>query len=118
MARGFGRLPFSRRRSSGSDRADGDAAAAGPTSVDLDGEPIGPPRLLPAAIFRQVLVAPAEATPVWARPRREPDAEPVAPPSETAGPERTRRGPTPGTTKPARASSKSRSRRPRSSGQP
>jgi len=66
MVRRLGRLPFLRRQRVS---APSDAPAVDFAPVDPDSAPLGPPILLPATIFRQVLVDGTELTPVWARPR-------------------------------------------------
>ncbi len=66
MVRKLGRLPFLRRQRVS---APSDAPAVDFAPVDPDSAPLGPPILLPATIFRQVLVDGTELTPVWARPR-------------------------------------------------
>ena len=70
MPRGIGRLPFLSRRGAAADRSPNDAAPIDP-EADVDDAPVGPPVLLPAMIYRQVLVDQTEVTPVWARPRSE-----------------------------------------------
>ena len=66
MVRKLGRLPFLRRQRAS---APSDAPAVDFAPLDPDSAPLGPPILLPATIFRQVLVDGTELTPVWARPR-------------------------------------------------
>ncbi len=66
MVRKLGRLPFLRRQRVS---APSDAPAVDFVPLDPDSAPLGPPILLPATIFRQVLVDGTELTPVWARPR-------------------------------------------------
>ena len=66
MVRRLGRLPFLRRKRGPSQS---DAPAIDDAPIDPDSAPLGPPILLPATIFRQVLVDGTELTPVWARPR-------------------------------------------------
>ena len=66
MVRRLGRLPFLRRQRGPSQS---DAPAVDDAPVDPDSAPLGPPILLPATIFRQMLVDGTELTPVWARPR-------------------------------------------------
>jgi hypothetical protein len=66
MVRGFGRLPFIRRQRVSTPS---DAPAVDDAPIDPDSAPLGPPILLPATIFRQVLVDETELTPAWARPR-------------------------------------------------
>jgi hypothetical protein len=80
MPRGFGRLPFFPRRGAAADGSPSDIPAV--ADIDPDDAPVGPPVLLPAMIYRQVLVDATDVVPVWARPR--PTAPPVAP--ETAAP--------------------------------
>ena len=75
-------------------------------SLDPDAAPLGPPILLPASIIRQVLFDATELTPVWARPRREP--EPVAVPTEPVAPKRPRRAPAAGAAKPVRTEATAR----------
>jgi hypothetical protein len=104
MPRGFGRLPFLKRRSTSSGRGSTDQPTMPPRSVDPDAAPVGPPVLLPASIIRQVLFDASELTPVWARSRPEPAS--IAVPAVTAEPtvrKRTRRAPTGGPAKAARA---------------
>jgi hypothetical protein len=74
MPRGIGRLPFIKRRGAVVDRTPSDAPAIDAEAVFEDA-PVGPPVLLPAMIYRQVLVDQTEVTPIWARPR--PPVEPV-----------------------------------------
>lgn len=89
MPRPFGRLPFLTRRSARS-RGDGDDAPPVATAtVDDDTAAVGPPMLLPAMIYREVLFDASEVTPVWARPR--PPAQP-APPAPAASSDTTPRG--------------------------
>jgi hypothetical protein len=83
MPRGLGRLPFLGRRSTD---AEPSPAGVGPT-IDLDLAPVGPPVLLPSAIFRQVLFEATELVPTWAKPRAEPVPEPNEP-KATKGPPR------------------------------
>jgi hypothetical protein len=66
MVRKLGRLPFLRRQRVS---APSDEPAVDFAPVDPDSAPLGPPILLPATIFSQVLVHGTELTPVWARPR-------------------------------------------------
>ncbi len=87
MPRGFGRLPFFGRRSNRPDPSPNAAALRGPIDPDL--APLGPPRLLPSAIIRQVLFDATEVVPVWAMPRAE--SARVAPPIEPNAPKRPRR---------------------------
>ena len=93
MSRIIGRLPFLKRDRSrpgdaGARRA-GDAAGSADAAVpSADAEDPGPPPVLrPAAIFRQLLWDPAEASPVWARPRPAPPAvePPASVPATAAG---------------------------------
>lgn len=107
MPRGLGRLPFLGRRST---RDEPSAAAVRPP-VDLDLAPVGPPVLLPSAIFRQVLFEATELVPTWAKPRAV--AEQSLPPTEakaTKAPRRPKATKTsaakPATAKPRRRTSK------------
>ena len=54
----------------------------GPTgdrgALALDTAAVGPPMLLPAIIFRQVLFDPTEFTPAWLKPRPAPAPQPAA----------------------------------------
>ena len=51
------------------------------SALALEGAALGPPpQLVPAAIFREVLYDPEELTPVWAKPRAAPEADPVPSP--------------------------------------
>jgi hypothetical protein len=68
MPPGFARLPFLGRRSTHGEPSPGDASAVRPP-IDLDLTPVGPPVLLPSAIFRQVLFEATELVPTWALPR-------------------------------------------------
>ena len=47
-------------------------------ALALDTAAVGPPMLLPAVIFRQVLFDPTEFTPAWLKPRPAPAPEPLA----------------------------------------
>ena len=85
MPRGLGRLPFLGRRST---NAEPSPAAVGPP-IDLELAPVGPPVLLPSAIFRQVLFEATELVPAWAKPR--PVAEQSRPPNEPKATKRPRR---------------------------
>ena len=67
MVRKLGRLPFLRRQRVS---AQSDAAAVDYALIDPDSAPLGPPILLPATIFRQVLVAETELTPSLGAPTR------------------------------------------------
>ena len=67
MPRGLGRLPFLGRRSTSAEPS----PAAVRLAIDLDLAPVGPPVLLPSAIFRQVLFEATELVPTWAMPRAE-----------------------------------------------
>lgn len=91
MPRGFRRLPFLGRRAArrGADAGDPPSVAALP--LDPDAAPLAMPVLMPAAIFRQVLVDSTEMTPVWARPRTTPAAPVPAAPTEAKPVKRTRR---------------------------
>lgn len=71
MRRGFGRLHFPGHRSTRAEPSP-DEAAEVPASIDLDLAPLGPPLLMPRAIFRQVLFDATELVPTWAMPRAEP----------------------------------------------
>jgi hypothetical protein len=107
MPRGFGRLPFLTRRASTSDRRASEQPTMAAASVDPDRAPVGPPVLLPASIVSQVLFDATELTPVWARPRPDPEfvavaAEPVAVTEEPATPKRARRAPVGGAAKAGR----------------
>jgi hypothetical protein len=75
-------------------------------TLDPDKAPVGPPVLLPASIVRQVLFDATELTPVWARPRSDPEpvavhAEAVVPtePAAPKPPKRARRAPAGGAAK-------------------
>jgi hypothetical protein len=62
MPRGFGRLRFFSRPVAA------DRASSGPSEaarIDADAAPIGPPMLLPAMIYHQVLFDSTEFTPTW-----------------------------------------------------
>jgi hypothetical protein len=89
MPRRLGRLPFLGRRSARGEPSPGDDAAAVGQPVDLDLKPVGPPVLLPSAIFRQVLFDATELVPTWAMPRAEPGQ--ATPPSEAKATKRPRR---------------------------
>jgi hypothetical protein len=52
-------------------------------ALALDTAAVGPPMLLPAVIFRQVLFDPTEFTPVWLKPRPAPEREPAGPAATT-----------------------------------
>jgi hypothetical protein len=99
MPRGIGRLPFIKRRGAVADRSSSDPPAIDAEAVFEDA-PVGPPVLLPAMIYRQVLIDQTEVTPVWARPRPRDESEPVGAPSvadapvepETAAQQRRRKG--------------------------
>jgi hypothetical protein len=80
MRRGFGRLPFFGHGSTRAEPSPSDEAAAVLAPIDLDLAPLGPPMLVPRAIFRQVLFDATELVPSWAMPRAEPG--PVTPPTE------------------------------------
>jgi hypothetical protein len=69
MPPGFGRLPFLGRRSTHAESSPSDGAAAVRPPIDLELAPVGPPVLLPSAIFRQVLFEATELVPAWAMPR-------------------------------------------------
>jgi hypothetical protein len=88
MANALGRLlRLGRDRSTRARPPDGDTAVDGSElAVDgdesaLDDDHLGPPMLLPAAIFTQVLVDATESEPDWARPRSAPAPEPAASPA-------------------------------------
>jgi hypothetical protein len=88
MANALGRLlRLGRDRSTRARPPDGDTAVDGSElAVDgdesaLDDDRLGPPVLLPAAIFTQVLVDATESEPDWARPRSAPAPEPAASPA-------------------------------------
>ena len=103
MPRGLGRLPFLHHRGAGRD-AVARVDALPPRPIDLDDQPVGPPRLLPSAIIRQILFEATELTPGWALPRATTTAAIVASPAGNAKPaKRTRRTPSGASTK--RASS-------------
>ena len=68
MPPGLGRLPFLGRRLMRAEPSPSDGAAVRPP-IDLDLAPVGPPVLLPSAIFRQVLFEATERVPTWAMPR-------------------------------------------------
>jgi hypothetical protein len=88
MPPGFGRLPFLGRRSTRAESSQsGGAAAVGPP-IDLELAPVGPPVLLPSAIFRQVLFEATELVPTWAKPRAV--AEQSPPPNEPKATKRPR----------------------------
>jgi hypothetical protein len=84
VSRIIGRLPFLKRdRPRPGDVAE-PADAADPSEEADDPGP--PPVLRPAAIFRQLLWDPAEASPIWARPRPVPAAiEPASAPTTAPG---------------------------------
>jgi hypothetical protein len=110
MPPGFGRLPFLGRRSTRAEPSPGDGAAVRPP-IDLELAPVGPPVLLPSAIFRQVLFEATELVPTWAKPRAV--AEQGTPPSV---PKATKRPRPPKATKtsaakPAIAAPRSRTRK-------
>jgi hypothetical protein len=84
MPRLFGRLPFLSRPDA-EDRDPSAASALAGATIDPDRAPIGPPVLLPATIFRQVLLDATEITPEWLRSRPGPDREPARPEASTAG---------------------------------
>ena len=69
MPPGLGRLPFLGRRSRRAESSPSDRAAAVRPPIDLELAPVGPPVLLPSAIFRQVLFEATEHIPTWAMPR-------------------------------------------------
>jgi hypothetical protein len=100
MPRGFGRLPFLTRRTTSSDRGASEHPTMVAASADPDVASVGPPVLLPASIVRQVLFDATELTPVWARPR--PDPESVAVPAGPTARKRTRRASTGGAAKAGR----------------
>jgi hypothetical protein len=91
MPPGFGRLPFLGRRST---RVEPSPVAVRPP-IDLELAPVGPPVLLPSAIFRQVLFEATELVPAWAMPRAVAE-KPATPPTE---PKATKRPPRPKATK-------------------
>jgi hypothetical protein len=70
------------RRRTHENGSPGDAPAVDADAMALESDPLGPPVLLPAAIFRQVLFDAAEFTPAWARPR----PAPVPDPGGSSGP--------------------------------
>lgn len=76
MPRLFGRLPFLSRPDAADREPSGGPALAGP-SIDPDKAPVGPPVLLPATIYRQVLLDSTEITPAWLRSRPGPEREPA-----------------------------------------
>jgi hypothetical protein len=88
MPPGFGRLPFLGRRSTHAEPSAGAAAARPP--IDLELAPVGPPVLLPSAIFRQVLFEATELVPVWAMPRAA-AGQPTPAPNLPKAPKRPRR---------------------------
>ena len=69
MPPGFGRLPFLGRRLTRAESSPSDGAAAVRSPIDLELAPVGPPVLLPSAIFRQVLFEATELVPAWAKPQ-------------------------------------------------
>ena len=112
MPRGFGRLPFLGRRSTRAEPSPSDvAAAAGRAPIDLDLAPLGPPVLLPSAIFRQVLFDATDFVPTWAMPRAEPVQE--TPPNEPKSTKRPRRpkATETSTAKPATSTARRRTRK-------
>ena len=97
MPPGLGRLPFLGRRLMRAEPSPSDGAAVRPP-IDLELAPVGPPVLLPSAIFRQVLFEATELVPIWAMPRAEPRQ--VTVPTERRA---TKRPPRPKATKPSAA---------------
>jgi hypothetical protein len=83
MPRLFGRLPFLSRPNAADREPTGASGLAGAT-IDPDAAPIGPPVLLPATIFRQVLLDSTEITPAWLRSRPGPNREPARPEASAA----------------------------------
>ncbi|HEV8544756.1 MAG TPA: hypothetical protein VGQ64_00555 [Candidatus Limnocylindrales bacterium] len=83
MAKALGGLlvRFGRRRTHAEGPPD-DAPAVDADAMALESAPVGPPILVPAAIFRQLLFDAAELTPAWARPR----PAPVPDPEGSSGP--------------------------------
>ena len=69
MPPSFGRLPFLGRRLTRAESSPSDGAAGVRPPIDLELAPVGPPVLLPSAIFRQVLFEATERVPTWAMPR-------------------------------------------------
>jgi hypothetical protein len=69
--------------------------------------------LIPAAIFRQVLFDPMELTPIWAKPRQDPELELAGPTEDPKPPKRPRKPKATGTTpsKPAKPTASRRSRK-------
>jgi hypothetical protein len=75
-----------------SSKAKAPAVDAG--EMALDDKPVGPPILMPAAIFSQPLVNATEITPAWLRPR--PAPAPVVPAADTKAAKRSSRPKTAG----------------------
>jgi hypothetical protein len=111
MPPGFGRLPFLGRRSTRAESSPSDGAAVRPP-IDLELAPVGPPVLLPSAIFRQVLFEATELVPAWALPRAAAGQPPPAPnlPKATKRPRRTKATDT-SAAKPTTAKPRSRTRK-------
>ena len=111
MPPGFGRLPFLGRRLTRAESSPSAGAAAVRPPIDLELAPVGPPVLLPSAIFRQVLFEATELVPTWAKPRAEPGQ--AMPPIEAKAtkPPRRPKAKEKSAAKPAIASPRSRSRK-------
>ena len=111
MRYGFGRLPVIGRLSTRAERSPGTAPAAVRAPVDPDLAPLGPPVLLPRAIFRQVLFDGLQLVPTWAMPRAE--APQTTPPKEPKATKRPRRPKSTGASvaKPAAATPRARTRK-------
>jgi len=111
MRYGFGRLPFIGRLSTRAERSPSTAPAAVRAPIDPDLAPLGPPALLPRAIFRQVLFDGLELVPTWAMPRAK--ASQATPPNGPKATKRSRRPKATGTSaaKPAAAKPRARTRK-------
>ena len=111
MPLGFRRLPFF-SRAVAADRAPSGRSALEGARIDPDAAPIGPPTLLPAMIYHQLLFDSSEITPAWLRSRPGPGQE-QARPETSAATERlrqpaasTEKAPTPKATRRKKADAK------------